>query len=43
MTADYWLRHVTAPVRFIDAVQTLSVDLGVATFVEIGPSAPLTN
>ncbi|KAJ4422340.1 Type I Modular PKS [Gnomoniopsis sp. IMI 355080] len=43
MTAEYWLRHVTAPVHFADAVHTLSTSAGVATFVEIGPSAPLGN
>lgn len=43
MTVDYWLRHVTAPVHFADAIHTLSTSAGVATFVEIGPSAPLAN
>lgn len=43
MTAEYWLRHVTAPVHFADAIHTLSTSAGVATFVEIGPSAPLAN
>lgn len=43
MTAEYWLRHITAPVHFADAFHTLSTSAGVATFVEIGPSAPLAN
>lgn len=43
MTAEYWLSHVTAPVHFAEAIHTLSIGAGVATFVEIGPSAPLAN
>lgn len=43
LTADCWVRHVLAPVRCADAIQTLSTDAGVTTFVEIGPSAPLAN
>lgn len=43
MTAEYWLRHVTSPVHFADAIHTLSTSAGIATFVEIGPSAPLAN
>ncbi|MGW4114470.1 type I polyketide synthase [Actinosynnema sp. NPDC004786] len=39
--ADYWVRHVGAPVRFADAVTGLR-DAGVTTFLEIGPDAVLT-
>lgn len=45
LTADYWLDHVVAPVRFADAVHTLSTAAGSSTmaFVEVGPSSPLAN
>ncbi|MEU8976909.1 acyltransferase domain-containing protein, partial [Streptomyces monashensis] len=40
-TAEYWVRHVGATVRFTDAVERLAA-LRVATFLEIGPDAALT-
>lgn len=45
LTIEHWLRHVTSPVRFADAIHTLSTGTGVSTttFVEIGPSAPLAQ
>ncbi|MDI5974353.1 SDR family oxidoreductase [Streptomyces sp. SL13] len=38
---DYWVRHIGAPVRFLDAVRTLAARKRHA-FVEIGPSSALT-
>lgn len=43
LTADYWINHVVFPVRFADAIRTLSSTEDIKTFVEIGPSAPLAN
>lgn len=42
LTSEHWIQHVISPVRFSDALHTLSSDAGVTTFVEIGPSAPLS-
>lgn len=43
LTAEHWIQHIISPVRFADALHTLSTDAGVTTFVEIGPSAPLSS
>ncbi|WP_425394049.1 SDR family NAD(P)-dependent oxidoreductase [Actinokineospora inagensis] len=39
---EYWVRHASAPVRFLDAVRVLG-DRGVTTCVELGPDAVLTS
>jgi acyl transferase domain-containing protein/trans-aconitate methyltransferase/acyl carrier protein len=40
MDADYWARHVMAPVRFADSLRAL-YDRGYRVFVEIGPAPTL--
>nr|AFL48525.1 laidlomycin polyketide synthase (loading module and module 1) [Streptomyces sp. CS684] len=38
---DYWAEHARRPVRFLSGVRHLC-DQGVATFLELGPDAPLS-
>lgn len=40
-SADYWVQHVSAPVRFADGMTTMA-GLGIDTFIEIGPHPVLT-
>lgn len=41
-SADYWVNHVRAPVRFAEGVREL-VRQGHAVMIEVGPSATLTG
>ncbi len=41
-SADYWLKHLRAPVRFSDGIKSLLKEKE-AVFLEIGPSNMLTN
>ncbi len=41
-SADYWVRHVMAPVLFADGIAALR-ELGIDTFVEIGPHPVLAT
>ena len=37
---EYWVRHAREPVRFLEGMRSLA-DLGVTTFVEVGPDGAL--
>jgi amino acid adenylation domain-containing protein len=39
---DYWVRHILAPVRFMDGVTALA-RAGITAFVEVGPSPTLLS
>ena len=41
-TADYWVDHVAAPVRFADGIAALAAT-GVDTYIEIGPHPVLSS
>jgi malonyl CoA-acyl carrier protein transacylase/SAM-dependent methyltransferase/acyl carrier protein len=41
-SADYWVRHIRYPVRFLDAMNTLVHD-NIKVFIEIGPNPTLLS
>ena len=41
-SADYWIRHVRAAVRFADSVRYAN-SAGVSRFLEVGPGGGLTS
>jgi len=41
-TAQYWVDHVSAPVRFAQGIEAM-INAGVDTFVEVGPHPVLTT
>ncbi|MFI1161999.1 beta-ketoacyl synthase N-terminal-like domain-containing protein, partial [Streptomyces sioyaensis] len=41
-SVEYWLRHVSEPVRFAEGVRS-AVDRGATRFVEVGPDGVLTG
>ena len=42
LDADYWVRHMLAPVCFASAIETLA-SRGVSAYVEIGPGSAISN
>jgi natural product biosynthesis luciferase-like monooxygenase protein len=41
-TPEYWLRHIVAPVRFRDGLQTLA-SMGISLYLELGPQPVLAS